>query len=119
LEENASERAIELEEILGYHLERAYRLRAELGPVDEHARALALRAAGILGSAGSRAFVRSDMPAAITLLSRALELGGERLPDRHVLLRGLSGAPWARGQRGPAEEAAGAAAGAAGGPGGQ
>ena len=34
-------RPAEYEEILGYHLEQAYRYRAELGPVDEQGLALA------------------------------------------------------------------------------
>ena len=35
LEQTAGERANELEEILGYHLEQAFRYREELGPVGE------------------------------------------------------------------------------------
>src|SRR5207237_1294873 len=34
IEEHAPERAAEQEEIVGYHLEQAYRLRAELGALD-------------------------------------------------------------------------------------
>jgi class 3 adenylate cyclase/tetratricopeptide (TPR) repeat protein len=98
LEENAGELASELEEIVGYHLEQAVRLREQLGAADESTRALAVRAADILGAAGRRAVVRSDMPAAINLLGRALELGGEEQPDRHVLLRELSAALWAQGE---------------------
>jgi tetratricopeptide (TPR) repeat protein len=98
LEENAAELASELEEIVGYHLEQAVRLREQLGSADESTRALAARAADILGAAGRRAVARSDMPAAINLLGRALELGGEKQPDRHVLLRELSAALWAQGE---------------------
>ena len=47
--ELAGERVGEYEEILGYHLEQAYRYRAELGLVDATNRALGERAAGHLG----------------------------------------------------------------------
>ena len=43
---------VEQEEVVGYHLERAYRYRIVLGPLDEHGRELAARAADRLGSAG-------------------------------------------------------------------
>ena len=46
LERAAGERAGEYEEILGYHLERAYRYLTELGPIDERGRELAARSAG-------------------------------------------------------------------------
>jgi len=44
LEERASD-LVELDEILGHHLEQAYRYRAELGPLDEEGRELGRRAA--------------------------------------------------------------------------
>ena len=68
-------------EIRGYHLEQAYRYRAELGPVDEHARRLARRAAGLLQIAGRRASHRADVPATISLLERAVRLLPERDPE--------------------------------------
>jgi class 3 adenylate cyclase/tetratricopeptide (TPR) repeat protein len=71
------EGATEYEEILGYHLEQAYRYLSELGPVDDDGRALATDAATRLGSAGRRAFARGDMPAAANLLGRAVELFGD------------------------------------------
>jgi tetratricopeptide (TPR) repeat protein len=74
LERAASGRAGEYEEILGYHLEQAYRYRVELGPADGEARALAREAAERLGGAGRRAFARSDAPAAVNLISRAVSL---------------------------------------------
>jgi DNA-binding SARP family transcriptional activator len=74
LEERVGERAVEWEEIIGYHLEQAFRYRAELGPVDEAGRALARRAAERLAAAGHRAFVRTDAPAAVNLISRAVSL---------------------------------------------
>ena len=68
----------EFEEILGFHLEQAYRYRTELGPLDDAGRDLARRAATKLGAAGRRAFARGDLPAAINLLRRA----GALLPAR-------------------------------------
>jgi predicted ATPase len=40
LERKAADRAVEFEEILGYHLEQAFRYRADLGPLDDSTRAL-------------------------------------------------------------------------------
>jgi class 3 adenylate cyclase len=74
LERAAGDRATEYEEVVGYHLEQAYRYRVELGPPDEAALALAREAAERLGSAGRRAFVRSDAPAGVNLVSRAVAL---------------------------------------------
>jgi class 3 adenylate cyclase/tetratricopeptide (TPR) repeat protein len=74
LEAAAGERVREYEEILGYHLEQAYRYRRELGPPDEQARILALRAAERLAAAGRRALAREDTGAAASLLSRAHSL---------------------------------------------
>ena len=75
LEQTAGERVPEYEEILGYHLEQAYRYREELGPVDDAGRALAERASERLFSAADRAGKqRGDYPAAENLLTRALSL---------------------------------------------
>jgi class 3 adenylate cyclase/tetratricopeptide (TPR) repeat protein len=67
-------RESEYEEILGYHLEQAHRYLSELGPLDDHGRALGRRAADRLASPGRRAFTRGDMPAAANLLRRAAAL---------------------------------------------
>ena len=83
LERATESRRVEYEEILGYHLERAYDYRAELAPVDADARKLGKRAAEHLQSAGQRALVRGDRPAATNLLGRAhslLPTGDPRLP---------------------------------------
>jgi class 3 adenylate cyclase/tetratricopeptide (TPR) repeat protein len=69
LERRAGEHVLQYEELLGYHLEQAHRLRAELGRPDD---ALAGRAAERLASAGERALARGDVPAAVNLLDRAL-----------------------------------------------
>ena len=62
---------VELDEIVGYHLEQATRYLAELGRPDP---ALSLRAGDRLSAAGRRALWRSDDRAAARLLARALEL---------------------------------------------
>jgi class 3 adenylate cyclase/tetratricopeptide (TPR) repeat protein len=74
LAEAAQGRAGEYDEILGYHLEQAYRYRTELGPVDEHGRTLARRAAERLVAAAERAIARGDRRAQVNLLSRACTL---------------------------------------------
>jgi DNA-binding SARP family transcriptional activator len=73
--------AVEYDEIAGYHLEQAFRYRAELGPVDDRGRALGRRAAERLGAAGRRAFLRSDATAGLNLISRAVAL---LPPDDHL-----------------------------------
>ena len=83
------ERRSEDEEVVGYHLERAYGYRAELAPVDEEARGLARRAATRLGAAGRRAYERGDVHAAATLLSRAAALLEPGAPGRAELLADL------------------------------
>ena len=82
-------RAAEYEEILGYHLEQAYRYLAELGPLDDHGRELGRRAAERLASAGRRAFGRGDMNAASGLLDRAAALLPPDDPQRLALLPAL------------------------------
>ena len=68
---------VELDEIVGYHLEQAARYRNELGQPQP---ALAERAGERLAGAGRRALWRGDEPAAAALLERALALTrGERL----------------------------------------
>jgi class 3 adenylate cyclase len=83
-------RAGEVEEIVGYHLEQAFRYREQLGPLDEHALALAARGSEILGGAGRRALRRRDIPAAEKLLERASALASSHDPLRRDLLLDLS-----------------------------
>jgi class 3 adenylate cyclase/predicted ATPase len=80
---------VELDEIVGYHLERAYRYRTELGPADEAASALADRAAGRLAAAGARAVARGDVKAATNMLGRAVDLSPAGSAQRLSLLRPL------------------------------
>jgi DNA-binding SARP family transcriptional activator len=95
IEANAGDRIMELEEVLGHHLEQAYRLRAELGAADN---GLARSAAERLEHVGRRAHGRGDFQSAAGLLARADGLNvaaGERrlelLHARGAALR-LSGA---------------------------
>ncbi|HEV2006966.1 MAG TPA: adenylate/guanylate cyclase domain-containing protein [Candidatus Limnocylindrales bacterium] len=67
-------RELEFEEILGFHLEQAYRYRTEIGLVDDDARSVGERAATKLGSAGRRALARGDIPASVSLLRRAIDV---------------------------------------------
>jgi len=69
------------DEIVGYHLEQAYRYGAELGAEDP---AVGSRAAERLAAAARVATARQDVAAAVNLLGRAVEL----VPDdaRHALL---------------------------------
>jgi class 3 adenylate cyclase len=73
---------VELDEIVGYHLEQAYRYRAELGPLDAAAEVLAREAASRLVRSGDRAHERGDLPAAQALFGRAAELFAPDSADR-------------------------------------
>ena len=87
LEDVAGPRLPELEEIVAYHLEAAFRYREELGSADA-ASALAHRAAARFAAAGERASKRGDVGAATSLLGRAVELGDLGQHDRvRVLLK--------------------------------
>jgi class 3 adenylate cyclase/tetratricopeptide (TPR) repeat protein len=86
---------VELDEILGYHLEQAHRYRAELGMA--HDDELAARARGRLTAAGRRAYVRADYGAAVSLLERAAAL----VPPAEIdlaLESDLAGALFERGR---------------------
>jgi tetratricopeptide (TPR) repeat protein len=76
-----------VEELVGYHLEQAFRYRTELAPISDVERGLASRAAERLASAGLRAFKAGDMPASGNLLGRAAAL---MPPDDAVRLSLLS-----------------------------
>jgi class 3 adenylate cyclase/tetratricopeptide (TPR) repeat protein len=80
LERSAAEREREYEEIVGYHLEKAYRYREELQLLDQRGHRLGRRALERLMRAGLRAADRGDMPAAVKLLSRAKALLDEDDP---------------------------------------
>ena len=74
------------EELVGFHLERAYTVGLELGPPDDTRSTLARRASGLLATAGRRAYGRADLPAAGTLLKRATDLLPTADPQRITLL---------------------------------
>ncbi|MDP9331317.1 MAG: AAA family ATPase, partial [Actinomycetota bacterium] len=79
---------IELDEIVGYHLEQAYRNRAELDPSDARLDDLARRAADRLEHAAKGAVTRGDWSAATGMLERTaalLPLGNPRRLE--VLIR--------------------------------
>jgi class 3 adenylate cyclase/tetratricopeptide (TPR) repeat protein len=89
VEARVGDRMPEFEEIIGHHLEQAYRYRSEIGRVDEYARRLAVRAAERLASSGRRAFARGDLPGATSLLPRALDLLPDDHPSRALVLADL------------------------------
>ncbi len=84
------DRAVEYEEILGYHLEQAHRFLAELGPLDEHGLGLGKDAGRRLTSAGRRARNRGDVYATVNLLERASRVLPELDPNRLALLPELA-----------------------------
>jgi tetratricopeptide (TPR) repeat protein len=63
-----------LPEVIGYHFERACGYLRELGDDAGRAEPLAARAGAYLRTAGSASFARGDMPAAISLFTRAAGL---------------------------------------------
>jgi class 3 adenylate cyclase/tetratricopeptide (TPR) repeat protein len=86
---------VELDEILGYHLEQSVRYRAELGTRDD---ALAERASARLAAAGKRALWRGDARGADGLLRRALDLTRPLRLDVHLELD-LARALWPDAQQ--------------------
>ena len=74
LDERAGEQLSELDEIVGYHLEQAYRYREALGIVDNELGSLARRAGERLALVGQRAVTRGDHRAAANLIERAFDL---------------------------------------------
>ena len=85
LERAAGGRVVEQAAIVGYHLAQAHAYRAELGLPED--RDLRLRAAAVLGAAGSRALDAGDARAAIQLLRPATGIArGDRM-EAATLLR--------------------------------
>ncbi|HXF36512.1 MAG TPA: BTAD domain-containing putative transcriptional regulator [Actinomycetota bacterium] len=102
LERRAGERLPELEDLIGSHLEAAWRLRREIGSdgYDD----LRRRAARHLAAAGRRSFARSDMAAAASQLGRALELLDPEDPSAPDLAWRLAVALYETGELGRADE---------------
>jgi tetratricopeptide (TPR) repeat protein len=89
---------VELDEILGYHLEQVYRYRDELGALDDEVVAIGTRAASYLALVGRRAYDRGDAPAAAHLLSRAVSLPNASEAHRLQLLADLGQALYETGE---------------------
>ena len=104
LEARAGARVREYEEIVGYHLEQAWRYLGELGPIERRGRELGARASGRLAAAGRRALARGDTPAATALLDRALAVAPGDDPARGHLLNDLAESLVAAGDFARADE---------------
>ena len=98
LERMAADRLGLYEEILGYHLEQAYRYRRELRPGDARLGELGRRAGERLAAAGRKALARGDVPAVINLFRRAVSMLPGTDAARTALLPGLAAALGVRGE---------------------
>ena len=90
LETEAQESTLELDELLGHHLEKAVEQRQALGIPDEDDPGLAVRAGEHLATAGLRAYGRFDIPAALNLSGRAKSLLPGFHPQRGEVMRVLA-----------------------------
>jgi class 3 adenylate cyclase/tetratricopeptide (TPR) repeat protein len=93
-----SDRGREFEEILGYHLEQAYKYLGELGLIDDTGAKIGQDGARRLGSAARRALARGDMHAAQSLYRRAAALLPAADPNRLEMLPELAEALMALGE---------------------
>ncbi|MGE5459831.1 MAG: ATP-binding protein [Solirubrobacterales bacterium] len=105
VERAAAERAQEFEEVVGYHLEQAFRYGSELGAPASSQDPLGRRAGRPLAAAGMRALDRRDMSAAEDLLGRAAHTLGASPGDRLPVLLALGEARVETGDLVGAEEA--------------
>ena len=85
-----TDRGLEFEEILGYHLEQAHRCLRELGPLDAQGLATGGDAARRLSAAGRRAAARGDRRAAVNLFRRSVAVLEPDDPKRWALLPDLA-----------------------------
>ena len=90
LETEARDSTPELDEILGYHLEKAVAQRRALGVRNEDDLGLAARAGEHLATAGLRAYGRFDIAAAVNLSGRAKSLLPAFHPQRREVMRVLA-----------------------------
>ena len=97
LHERLAERTSE-DEIVGHHLEQAYRCRAQLGLAGEHERSLAQEARARLEAAARKALLRGDPDSAAGLLERASSLLPLDDPSRPSLLPTLGAALFEAGR---------------------
>jgi class 3 adenylate cyclase/tetratricopeptide (TPR) repeat protein len=91
------------DEIVGYHLEQAYRCREQLGLVGDRERALAREAKTRLEAAARKALLRGDAAAAAGMLERAASLLAPDDPSRLDLLPALGAALFEAGRLGDAD----------------
>jgi DNA-binding SARP family transcriptional activator len=91
------------DELVGYHLEQAALYRRQLDPVDRRGERLAAAAGDKLGTAGLGAWKRGDAPAAVNLLTRAVDLLPEKDAFRFELMCELGVASRGAGDLGGAE----------------
>ncbi|MGZ8694813.1 MAG: ATP-binding protein, partial [Gaiellaceae bacterium] len=70
----AAGRGLDVDELVGYHLDAAYRSLAEVDPAAPELDPLAAEAGARLGAAGRRAYGELDIQSAARLLARAAEL---------------------------------------------
>src|SRR5437763_9214507 len=110
LEPAVGERVREYEEILGYHLEQAWRYLRELGLSGARGQEVGARAGRFLGSAGLRAEARGDIAGATKLLARAVELLPMDRPEDLRLLTSLARSLAQAGELRSADQAASRAA---------
>jgi class 3 adenylate cyclase len=100
-------------DVIGYHLEQAYRASLEVGRRGELRVDIARRAADFLGQAGRKAHRRGDAATAADLIRRAVDLrpagDPERLELLHVLGELLSDTDMAGAERALSEAITGAA----------
>jgi class 3 adenylate cyclase/tetratricopeptide (TPR) repeat protein len=97
------------EEIVGYHLEKAFRYREELGRIDERGQILGRQAAEVLSASGLKARERQDNSAAANLLGRAVDLLPDHDEHRLSLLPELGDALFWAGRYAEAQSVLGAA----------
>jgi class 3 adenylate cyclase len=79
---------------VGYHLERAFLLRHELGLADNETERIGEEAGARLTAAGRRADAMGDPMEARSLLDRALDLLPERSPGRAIAMIELAAGAW-------------------------
>jgi len=104
LEGAATESTFDLDELLGYHLERAFRLLVELGRVGKPERDLAARAAARLLAAGRASLRRAHLEEATGLMQRGIGLLSAEDPRRLEALPDLARALLRRGELQQAED---------------
>ena len=85
LEAQTGARLTGLEEIVGYHYERAYLIRVELGRFSLEARADALKGGHLLGRAGRRVLDRGEFAAAAAQLGARMPAPCGRARRTHVV----------------------------------